>query len=358
MANIKLLRGLSTSLGSAAKVDGQILFCTDTKEIHLDYTPSGGEVTRIRLYDGFDTRITALEALVSDGALAQAIKDAIDNLKKEVVLSVAAKDNSIVVDNADKTNPKVQVKLSTKSDNTLTLRADSGEEGLYVAPTTIPEYTIVKEQTAESGAAATYSLMKGSSKAGVSINIPKDMVVESGTVVKLTDGTDSNPQGLDDGTYIKLTLANATNTELYINVGTLVDIYTSGSQTGTDPVVITIDQNSRKITASITDGTITQAMLNETVQSKLSKAVTAVQSVTTGDTNGTIKVDNESVAVRGLDTAAYKKVEDFEAAGAVEDAIGELTHTNVGSAGSNKYVSAVTQADGKVTVTYSTLPDV
>lgn len=54
------------------------------------------------------------------------------------------------------------------------------------------------------------------------INIPKDMVVSGGEVV-------TDPEGKEPGTYIKLTLANATNDVLYIPATKLVDTYTGDS---------------------------------------------------------------------------------------------------------------------------------
>jgi hypothetical protein len=54
------------------------------------------------------------------------------------------------------------------------------------------------------------------------INIPKDMVVSGGEVV-------TDPEGQEPGTYIKLTLANATNDVLYIPATKLVDTYTGDS---------------------------------------------------------------------------------------------------------------------------------
>ncbi len=67
------------------------------------------------------------------------------------------------------------------------------------------------------GVLKAYVLKQGENTVGT-INIPKDMVVQSGEVV-------TNPEGQDAGTYIKLTRANATNDVIYVNVGNLVDIY-------------------------------------------------------------------------------------------------------------------------------------
>jgi hypothetical protein len=94
--------------------------------------------------------------------------------------------------------------------------------------------------------------------------IPKDMVVKSGSVV-------TNPTGQPKGTYIKLVLANATNDTLYVDVGGLIEYVTSGSAAG-DMVVIAIDEQTHKVTASITDGAITKAKLETEVQTALNKA--------------------------------------------------------------------------------------
>ena len=81
----------------------------------------------------------------------------------------------------------------------------------------------------------------------------------------------TNPTGQPKGTYIKLVLANATNDTLYIDVGGLIEYVTSGSAAG-DMVVIAIDEQTHKVTASITDGAITKAKLETEVQTALNKA--------------------------------------------------------------------------------------
>ncbi len=127
----------------------------------------------------------------------------------------------------------------------------------------VPNYTV--EKSTESGEyAAVYQLMKDGVATGAAINIPKDMVVKSGSVV-------TNPTEELQGTYIKLVLANATNDILYIDVGGLIEYVTSGSTEG-DMIVVAINEETHKVTASITDGTITRAKLVTEVQSALDKA--------------------------------------------------------------------------------------
>jgi len=156
---------------------------------------------------------------------------------------------------------------------------------------TIPKYTITKDSTS-SDYAAVYHLTKDGTNEGVSINIPKDMVVQSGSVV-------TDPEGQTAGTYIELVLANATNDKIYIPVDGLIEYVTSGSATG-DMVVIAVSDD-HKVTATITDGTITKAKLASTIQAqldkvdKLSEGATKVEASTT---NGNIKID-------GVETKVY-----------------------------------------------------
>ena len=117
------------------------------------------------------------------------------------------------------------------------------------------------------------------------IDIPKDMVVESGSVVEiffddsddtLHEGSISGPdvteaikgQGVtptssDAGKYIKLIIANATSTAIYIKVTDLVDLYTGGSSTYID--------------VTISASNVITATLNATAIALLNKADTAIQ---------------------------------------------------------------------------------
>lgn len=235
-------------------------------------------------------------------------------LANSKVASVKAADKSITIAGTA-TAPTVKVALSAAEGNALELAAD----GLKVTIPTVdvPEYTIKQktlsaEEAKTSPYAAIYQLMKGDTQAGVDINIPKDMVVQSGTVETFYEG--ALPEGVDKpGTYIVLILANTGSKPLYIPVSSLVDVYT-GTPTEdakTATVLINVDPTTHVITASIRASSVTKAMLDSTVQASLKKADDAVQTITTGSdtsTNGTITVDGKEVAVKGLADAAYATV--------------------------------------------------
>lgn len=212
------------------------------------------------------------------------------------VASVAATANKGIEIGGTATAPTVGIKLDPAAGNAATLSA----AGLKVTVPAAAEYTIAKK--AQSGDyAAVYQLTKDGTPVGVDINIPKDMVVESGAVVK-------NPTGQPAGTYIVLTLANATSDKLYINVDTLIEYVTGG--TPADGIITTSVSDDFVLTATINNGTITKEKLVTAVQTSLGKADSALQKadIKTGTANGNISVDGTDVPVAGLKDAAYATV--------------------------------------------------
>lgn len=217
-------------------------------------------------------------------------------LANSKVASVSAKDASVNVDNTTATAPKIYVQISKDSDNALSLATDGLK--VVVPDVTHPEYSIVEDKTSTEYSAI-YHLTKDGANVGAAINIPKDMVVKSGTV-------ETNPAGKPAGTYLVLTLANATEDKIYINVGDLIEYVTAGDSP--DGMVIVSVSDDHKVTATLGDASITEAKLAKAVTDKLAKAVSAVQSVTESTTNGNISVDGTDVPVHGLQDAAYATV--------------------------------------------------
>lgn len=100
------------------------------------------------------------------------------------------------------------------------------------------------------------------------INIPKDMVVQSGTVETKAE---AGAWG-EAGTYLHLVLANADNSSIYINVGDLIEYVTSGSKVG-DQIVVSVSAD-HKVTATLTEGSVTLTQLHADVQTAIGKAHT------------------------------------------------------------------------------------
>ena len=203
--------------------------------------------------------VDALEELVGEIPDGLTVVAMIDNAQKlagdamveaeKKVASVTAADKSVTIGGTS-TAPTVAAKLSADADNALTL----AEDGLKVVIPAAAEYSIVKAENSGEYAAV-YNLTKDGTIVGASINIPKDMVVKSGSVV--------------NGNIV-LVLNDEANTEITIPASSLIEYVTSGSQTG-DMVVINVSDD-HKVTATITDGSITLAKLATDVQTAIGKA--------------------------------------------------------------------------------------
>lgn len=254
-----------------------------------------GEIQEVA--DDVATNTSAITTLngsdTTAGSVAKAVKDASDAINAKIgdteELDTTAK---ILVDALNEVRQSVSAGGTA---STITITADKTTEGM----------------------AKSYTVKQGDSTVGV-IDIPKDMVVSSGTV-------ETDPEDQDPGTYIVLTLANTTSDKIYINAGTLVDIYTA--QQSAAQVQLTINSGTREISAiivagsitdvelaanavttvKIADGNVTKAKLASSVQSSLDSADSALQlaDITTGKANGTIAVDGTDVPVKGLGSAAY-----------------------------------------------------
>ena len=219
------------------------------------------------------------------------------------VSSVKATDASVVI-GGTATAPTVGVQLSKDKGNALTLAADGLK--VLVPEVTHPEYSIVADSNPGTFSAV-YHLTKDGANVGSAINIPKDMVVSSGSVETFNGG--NLPSGVTEpGTYIVLVLANATSDKLYIKVDNLIEYVTGGSGEN-DAIQINVTSDTHKVSASVKDGSLTLAMLSSAVQASLNKADSAVQNVAEGTANGTISVDGANVAVHGLQDSAYATVE-------------------------------------------------
>lgn len=249
-------------------------------------------ISKVGAEAGTDTEATGLYKEIADVL-------AVANGK---VGSVKATDASVVISGTT-TAPTVGVQLSKGEGNALTLEADGLK--VLVPDVTHPEYSIVADKNPGSFSAV-YHLTKDGANVGAAINIPKDMVVSSGSVE--TYDTGNLPTGVTvAGTYIVLTLANATSDKLYIKVDDLIEYVTGGSGEN-DAIQINVTSDTHKVSASVKNGSLTLAMLSSTVQASLKKADSAVQSITEGTINGTISVDGTDVAVHGLHDGAYATV--------------------------------------------------
>jgi hypothetical protein len=163
---------------------------------------------------------------------------------KTDTFTIASGDAWTKVD-ADKSNKKITLghKFSGVTNGTygdathvakVTVDKAGHVTGVENVAITNPEYSIIKDTTAQNGFIATYHLTKDGANVGTAINIPKDYLVKSAEV-KVATGSDAS--GFPAGTtYIDFivntydtTSGSGTESHIYLNVETLVKTHTAGN---------------------------------------------------------------------------------------------------------------------------------
>jgi hypothetical protein len=315
--NVKFLKGTQTAYDALTTKDPNTFYYTDSTNLYL------GD---IKLSNGSDVA-TALAKIGTANTDISNLKTAVGTLSS---LNTTEKSNLVAAIN------EVLSKVN----------ADATSAAVTV------------EEDSNSAYAKVYNVKQGGTTVGT-INIPKDMVVKSGTV-------EVNPTGQDAGTYIVLTLANASSDKIYVNVGSLVDVYTA--QASAAQVQLVVNSSTREISASIVAGSIsstelasdsvttakiansnvTKAKLDSSVQTSLGKADSALQSssITTGSTNGTIAVSGTDVSVKGLGSAAYTASTAYDKSGAASAVLGTSTDASTAATVYGAKAYAKSYADG------------
>ena len=324
--DVKFLRGTSTAFKAIAAPDNKTFYyLTDTDELYLGKQLLSNHPEVETLKKALDTYKTSNDARV------KTIEDNIGTIGDfaEVGATVSA----------------AIKKLATDIKNTQSAGA----------------VTVSTETTTE-GMSKSYTFSQNGKQITV-IDIPKDMVVSGGEVVK-------DPAGQEPGTYICLILANATQDKIYINVAGLVDIYTA-AEGATEIQLAFGGANGHEVSATLVDGgvstdkiadvavttgkiadkNVTKAKLEQAVQDSLGKADSAVQIVAEGTANGEILVDGEGVKVHGLGSAAYQNSEAFDGAGTAAGVKTELLgdETTPAAETIRGVKKAVDGATGKIT---------
>jgi hypothetical protein len=161
-----------------------------------DYTDEKiQELTDGQVKTNTDAIATLNGADTEDGSVAKAVKDSADAINAKIG-TLADLDTTAKTDLVGAINEVLQ-------------SVEAGGTGSVVTMTT---------DTTTDGYLKTYTFKQGNTEIG-KVDIPKDLVIQSGEIVV-------DPDGQPVGTYLKLTIANQT-TPVYINVADLVDAYTA-----------------------------------------------------------------------------------------------------------------------------------
>ena len=177
--------------------------------------------------------VDALEGLVGtlpEGATAKTVTGYIDEAAGKVATDLTALDGSLAA--VAKSGAAADVSIADEGGKITATTVEGALVELAEAiSATSTAGAVTCEKSSPDGVAARYIFKQGGVEIpNAVVDIPKDMVVESGEVV-------TNPEGQPAGTYIVLTLANKEESKLYINVTDLIEYVTGGE---TDEIAVAV----------------------------------------------------------------------------------------------------------------------
>ena len=177
--------------------------------------------------------VDALEGLVGtlpEGAIAKTVTGYIDEAAGKVAADLTALDGSLKA--VAKSGAAADVSIADEGGKITATTVEGALAELAEAiSATSTAGAVTCEKSSPDGVAARYIFKQGGVEIpNAVVDIPKDMVVESGEVV-------TNPEGQPAGTYIVLTLANKAENKLYINVTDLIEYVTGGE---TDEIAVAV----------------------------------------------------------------------------------------------------------------------
>ena len=198
--------------------------------------------------------------------------------------------------------------------------------GLSALETKVNNIGVAAKKTANAGYLKSYTFT-GPDGTPIDIDIPKDLVVTKGEVVK---------EGKD--TFIQLTIANQV-APVKINVKDLVDVYTV---VDTAQVHLALS-DANQITASIVPGSIAKTDLTSAVQESLDKADAAAPQTALDAANAEIAKIKTDVAAHGVKSVTASGT-GYVTASAVTDDAGVATITVASTDALANAVTAATSA--------------
>ena len=219
----------------------------------------------VTYYDGTTSTVVIPETVGSIGdstpdtdlANVKAIKDFV---AAEIAKIPAAVDYTVTItDETAGTGEKTKQTIK---------QGKSGSE-VEIGTIVVPDLKMEVKATPNDGYLKTYQFTYGTGST-FEVDIPKDLVVESGEVITVTDG--SPVSGLTNGTYLKLVIVNQTK-PIYIDVKDLCDVYTGKAVT--DGVSVAIS-DTNEISATLAGKAVAEANLTDDLANKINRVDSAL----------------------------------------------------------------------------------
>ena len=229
--------------------------------------------------DGIDSALATLNGdNTTAGSVAKAVKDGIDAVGSGTAQTVSGKAITSITQTAGvvtATSGNIDAQYVT-----VDWGSDDPVSSTANVQASLEEISSKLDENAEAGDVAV-SIKQGTTTVAT-INIAKDMVVSSGSVITATGNETDVPTGTTlvvGEKYVRLVIKDsADGKNIYIAVQDLYDDYSF-----TDSSEIDFTENANDVTASIKTGSIAEGKLDNSLQQKINSARTAITEIAQTD---------------------------------------------------------------------------
>ena len=212
----------------------------------------------VTYYDGTTSTVVIPETV---GTIGDTTPDAnLANVKaiKDFVAAEIAK----IPAQVDYTITLVDEVAGTGEKTKQTIKQGKTDSEKKVGTIVVPNLKMEVKAIPNDGYLKTYQFTYGTGST-FEVDIPKDLVVESGEVITVTD--DAPVSGLGNGTYLKLVIVNQAE-PIYIDVKDLCDVYTGKAVI--DGVSVTIS-GTNEISAALVGKAVSESNLADDLANKI-----------------------------------------------------------------------------------------
>lgn len=359
--SLETLKGGVTVEGSVQK---QVADALSTAKGYTDTQIQALDVTDAAVVGSYVSAVSETDGKIS---VSRAELPTVSEIKSEGQAIIAVKEDKGVISATAGDIAAAHVTVADTKNHFTATTVEGVLDELYSQSGAGSKVTVEEAAGTEAGVSKVYTIKQGGKDVG-KINIPKDLVVSSGSVVKGTwDGNVFTENASGTGTALKLVIANQT-APVYINTLDLVKDHTAGNGiaiSDTNEISVVIDPTSESGLA-LSDKGIKLTGIKAATTEVNEKANGHVKVTKTTGSNGqavyTVS-ENDIASATLLGTASDTK-EASTAFGKIaaevanrEAAINNL-NANVDSTGSSHVKVNVVESAGKVTTVTVTDTDI
>lgn len=368
----KILDTLNGGADVVGSVQKQVADALSTAEGYTDTQIQGLDVEDTAVVGSYVSAVSETDGKIK---VTRAELPTVAEIKSEGQAIIAVKEDKGVISATAGDIAAAHVTITDTKNHFTADTVEAALEELYSQAGAGSKVTLESAEGTEDGVLKVYTIKQGGEEVG-KINIPKDLVVSSGSVVKGNWAGDVFTENVSgDGTALKLVIANQTD-PIYINTLDLVKDHTAGdgiSISKTNVVSVKLDTASEDFLTVGADG-VKLSGVKDHVTSKINDLNADVTSTTGSkvkvqvvETSG--KVTGVNVTETDIASAALLGTKDD--ASTVDSAFGriakevadrtaaiEALDANVTSTGSSHVTVKVDEANGVITAVTVTENDI